>query len=114
MDITIYHNPRCSKSRQTLALLQERGLSPKIVEYLKTPPNAKTLKKLLAMLNMTPHEFVRKKDAKDLGINPATLDENTLIARMIKHPILIERPVVVRGPRATLARPPQNALKLLD
>ena len=113
MNATIYHNPRCSKSRQTLALLQERGIKPHVIEYLKNPPSAANLKKLLQMLKMTPHQLVRKKDAKALGINPAALDEKNLLARITRHPILMERPVVVCGTKAALGRPPQNVLEIL-
>ena len=112
-DMVMYHNPRCSKSRATLKLLQERGVEPKIIEYLKTPPNASRLKELLALLDMAPRDLMRKGEApyKDLGL--AEADDAALIAAMVEHPILIERPIVVTGGKARLGRPPEQVLELL-
>jgi arsenate reductase (glutaredoxin) len=113
MSVTIYHNPRCGKSRQTLALLRERGIEPKIVEYLVTPPSEAELKRLLAMLGLAPRQLLRAKEAKEAGIDPAKLSDAALIAAMVKHPIVIERPIVVHGTKAALGRPPEAVLKVL-
>lgn len=110
---TIWHNPRCSKSRKTLALLQEKGIEPEIVEYLKTPPSAEELRQVLTLLDITAEELVRKGEAvfKELELKDA--DEETLIAAMTANPILIERPVVIHSQRAAIGRPPENVLKIL-
>ena len=115
MTVTIYHNPRCSKSRQTLALLRERGIEPEVVEYLKTPPDAARLGALLDMLGLAPRDLMRRKEApyKDLGLDDPTLGRDALIAAMVSNPILIERPIVVAGPKATLGRPPEAVLEIL-
>ncbi|NKB48663.1 MAG: arsenate reductase (glutaredoxin) [Alphaproteobacteria bacterium] len=114
-EIVIYHNPRCSKSRAALQLLQERGIEPQIIEYLKTPPSAARLRELLAMLDMAPRDLMRKGEApyKDLGLADSGLDDDTLIAAMVENPILIERAIVVAGARAKLGRPPEQILELL-
>ena len=112
--VTIYHNPRCSKSRETLKLLQDRGIEPEIVEYLKTPPDAQTLERLLAMLGMEPRELLREKEDeyRELGLEEET-DRAALIRAMVEHPILIERPIVAKGGKARLGRPPEKVLELL-
>jgi arsenate reductase (glutaredoxin) len=112
--ITVYHNPRCSKSRETVQLLRDRGVEPRIVEYLKTPPSVVELKQLLTLLNLTPRELVRRKEPEynKAGLNDDTSDAQLLRA-MVEHPILIERPIVVAGNKAVIGRPPQNALKVL-
>src|ERR1700749_2314857 len=92
MPVTIYHNPRCGKSRQTLALLQEKGIEPEIVEYLKTPYTEAKLKSLLGQLQLPAKAIVRKKEAAEAGVDPANLSEEQLIAAMAKHPIIVERP----------------------
>ena len=113
--IVIYHNPRCSKSRAALQLLQERGLEPQIVEYLKTPPSAARLKELLAMLDMSPRDLMRKGEApyKDLGLGDTGLDDDALVQAMVDNPILIERAIVVADGKARLGRPPEKILELL-
>lgn len=113
MAVTIYHNPRCNKSRQTLALLEERGLKPRIVEYLRTPPDAAELKRLLTLLGLSPRQLLRKKEAAEAGLDKPSLSDAELIAGMVKHPIVIERPIVVSGERAALGRPPEAVLKIL-
>ena len=113
MTLTIYHNPRCGKSRQTLALLQERGLAPRIVEYLKTPPSAVELKKILAMLGMSAQELMRKKEAAQAGIDPGKLSEDRLIEAMVRNPNVIERPIVVNDGKAALGRPPEAVTRVL-
>jgi arsenate reductase len=113
-DITIYHNPRCTKSRETLALLEEHGVKPRIVEYLKTPPTAAELKTLVAALSMKPEQLVRKgEDVYKTEYAGKTLTDAQWIAALARHPILIERPIVVKGSQALLGRPPENVLKLL-
>jgi len=115
MAVTIYHNPRCSKSRQTLALLQDRGIEPKVVEYLSDTPDAATLDALLKMLKLEPRDLMRRKEApyKDLGLDDPGLSRAALIAAMTRHPILIERPIVVKGAKAALGRPPEAVLEIL-
>lgn len=114
-ELTLYHNPRCSKSRQTLALLEERGLKPRIIRYLETPPNAETLNGLLKALGLEPRQLMRPGEtpyqALDLA-NPA-LSRGELINAMSAHPILIERPIVVANGKAAIGRPPENVLDIL-
>ncbi len=112
---TIYHNPRCSKSRQTLALLKEHNIAPEIVEYLQNPPDTQTLAQILNMLGLQPRELMRPKEAAYAENNLAdeTLSDDALIQAMIDHPILIERPIVISDGRAVLGRPPENVLELI-
>lgn len=113
--ITFYHNPRCSKSREALALLEEHGIQPDIVRYLETPPTAVTLKALLKALGIPARELLRNKEAEysELGLDDPGLGEAALIAAMVKHPRLIERPIAVDGKRAVIGRPPEKVLELL-
>ena len=113
MSVTIYHNPRCGKSRETLELLRRRGIEPRIVEYLKTPPDAAELRRLLKLLGITPRQLLRKKEAAEAGLDRPDLTDAALIDGMAKHPIAIERPIVVKGERAALGRPPEAVLKIL-
>ncbi len=115
MTVTIYHNPRCTKSRLTLQLLQDRGIEPTIIEYLKTPPDAATLKSILDLLGLAPREFMRTKEAayKENGLADESLDEGRLIAAMVANPILIERPVVLANGKAAVGRPPENVEEIL-
>jgi arsenate reductase (glutaredoxin) len=113
MAVTIYHNPRCNKSRQTLALLEERGVKPRIVEYLKTPPDVAELKRLLKLLGLSPRQLLRKKEAAEAGLDKPSLSDAELIAGMVKHPIVIERPIVVSGERAAPGRTHEAVLKIL-
>ena len=114
-DFTIYHNPRCSKSRNTLALLEARGIQPRIVLYLETPPSAGQIRALLAKLGMNAAQLVRRGEdeyrARGLGRDSTAAE---LVAAMAACPRLIERPIVVRGERAVLGRPPEKVLELLD
>lgn len=114
--VTIWHNPRCSTSRATLSLLEQHGLQPVIVEYLKTPPNADELKDTLKKLHMKPRELMRKKEAlyKELGLDADDIADDKLIKAMADNPILIERPVVFFRARAALGRPPENVLDLFN
>ena len=113
--VTIYHNPRCSKSRQTLALLEEKGVKPKIVEYLKAPPSAAELKRVLKKLGLSPRDIVRKGEAvyAELGLKDKDVSDDDLIKLMAANPILIERPIVVSGGKAALGRPPEAVLKIV-
>lgn len=116
MDVTIYHNPRCSKSRETLALLEKRGIRPTVVEYLKNPPDAATLRRVLRALKLKPRDLLRKGESpyRELGLDDASLDDAALIDAMVENPVLIERPiVVVDDERAAVGRPPENVLDIL-
>lgn len=110
--VTIYHNPRCTKSRQTLDLLRQRGIEPEVVEYLKTPPDAATIAELIKKLGIQPAQLVRRKEHQALGL-ASTDDPQELIARMAAHPEIIERPIVVKGGKACLGRPPEQVLEIL-
>ncbi|MBQ4876572.1 arsenate reductase (glutaredoxin) [Pseudoalteromonas luteoviolacea] len=115
MSVTIYHNPRCSKSRQTLALLEENSIQPEIVEYLKTPIDSETLNTLISKLGFdSAHQLVRNKEAiyKELGLSKDS-DETTLRQAMLDNPKLIERPIVVKGDKAALGRPPESVLDII-
>lgn len=113
MSVTIYHNPRCSKSRATLALLQERGIKPVVIDYLKTPPTAAELFHLLKLLGLRPDGLIRKNEAEYKAIADLDLNEDGLLAAMVKFPKLIERPIVVANNRAAIGRPPENVLEIL-
>jgi arsenate reductase len=115
MSVKIYHNPRCSKSRQTLQLLQDHAVEPQIVEYLKTPPSAAELRKVLQMLGIGPRELMRKKEPeyKQSGADNPELSDAQLIDLMIAHPKLIERPIVIKDGKAALGRPPEQVLDIL-
>lgn len=108
--IKIYHNPRCSKSRQTLALLEAKGIEPEVVLYLQTPPSEKELRHLLKQLGIAPRALLRKGEEayKALQLSDPNLDDSTLIKAMLEHPKLIERPIVSNGKHAVLGRPPEN------
>ena len=115
MTTTIWHNPRCSKSRQTLALLEEQGVTPTIRLYLEDAPSASEVSDMVSKLGITPGELLRRGERvfKGLGLTQQVSDQ-AIIEAMAEHPILIERPIVVRGTEAVLGRPPENALMLLD
>ena len=115
MSVTIYHNPRCSKSRQTLALLRDKGEDPEIIEYLASPPDAATLREILSRLGLSPRDLLRKKEApyKELDLADESLGDEALIAAMVAHPILIERPIVLAGAKAAIGRPPETVLSIL-
>ncbi|WP_254592726.1 arsenate reductase (glutaredoxin) [Pectobacterium polaris] len=115
--VTIYHNPRCSKSRETLALLQEHNITPDVVLYLDTPPDAATLAQLIKQLGLTSaRELMRTKEEiyQQLGLSDAALTEAQLIQAMIDNPKLIERPIVVAQGQARIGRPPQQVLEILS
>ena len=113
--LTIYHNPRCSKSRQTLALLEERGIAPEIVLYLETPPTAEVLDDILKKLGISARELLRKGEDvyKENNLSDASLSPQQLIAAMVENPKLIERPIVINGDKAALGRPPEQVLSIL-
>jgi arsenate reductase len=115
MPTTIYHNPKCSKSRQTLELLKEKGITPTVIEYLKTPPTVETLKVILGQLGMAPRDLMRKKEDiyTELKLDNLSLSEDDLIDSMVRHPILIERPIVLANGKAALGRPPEQVLDIL-
>ena len=114
-DLTLYHNPRCSKSRGALELLEARGLAPHVVRYLDTPLNAAQLSALLGKLNMTARQLLRtgEDEYKTLNLADASLSEAHLIAAMAAHPKLIERPILVVGDKAVIGRPPEAILEIL-
>jgi len=116
MSITIYHNPKCSKSRQTLKLLQEQGINPVTIEYLKNPPTVEKLKEILSLLGVSPRDLMRKKEDeyKELDLANSKLSDEDLIGFMVKHPILIERPIVLANGKAALGRPPEQVLNILN
>lgn len=115
MSLSIYHNPRCSKSRQALKLLEEKGVQPEIVKYLDTPPDHATLARILEMLGLEPRELMRNKEKeyKELGLNDPRLTREQLIDAMVAHPRLIERPIVIKDGKAALGRPPESVLEIL-
>ena len=110
---TIYHNPRCSKSRQTLALLGKHGVEPEVIEYLETPPSAAELKQILTMLGIGPRDLLRQKEAREAGLNDPAMDDDALIEAMVANPIVIERPIVVNNGKAAVGRPPESVLDIL-
>ena len=114
-EVTLYHNPRCSKSRQALELLRERNVEPEIVEYLKTPPSIDELDRILRMLELEPRELMRRKESvyQDLALDDESLDRHSLLQAMVEHPVLIERPIAIANGRASLGRPPENVLDVL-
>jgi arsenate reductase len=113
--IQILHNPRCSKSRQTLALLEEKGVEPEIIKYLDTPPTANELKDILQKLNISARDLLRKgeDDYKTLNLADKALSEDQLIEAMVSHPKLIERPIVIKDGQAKIGRPPESVLDIL-
>ena len=115
MTVTIYHNPRCSKSRQTLQLLQDQGVEPEIVEYLQTPPSAGELKDILNLLELAPRELMRRGEEvyKTNSLSDDGLSADQLVRAMVENPILIERPIVLANGKAALGRPPEDVLKIL-
>lgn len=115
MSVTLYHNPRCSKSRQTLALLEEKGITPDIVLYLETPPDTKTLTNLVKQLGIAPRELLRKgeTDYKENNLKDSGLSDQQIIKLMTQFPKLIERPIVVCNGKARIGRPPESVLEII-
>ena len=115
MSVTIYHNPRCSKSRATLQLLQDQGVKPNIVEYLKTPPSAQQLDDILKKLGMEPRDLMRKGESEyqQADLDNQNHDRSALIQAMVENPKIIERPIVLANGKAAVGRPPENVLTIL-
>jgi len=113
--IKIYHNPRCSKSRQTLELIRQQGIEPEVIEYLKSPPSQNELQDILSRLNMEPRQLMRTKEAeyKENNLDSEKLSNKQLIDAMVKNPKLIERPIVINNEKVALGRPPENVLEIL-
>lgn len=113
-DVTIYHNPACGTSRNTLALIREAGIEPRVIEYLKTPADRKTLQELLAKTKLTPRELLREKEVEKLGLGDSSKwSDADIIDQMVKHPILMNRPIVLTPLGAVLSRPSETVLKIL-
>ena len=115
-EITIYHNPRCSKSRETLKLLTDSGVEPVVVHYLETPPDLATLSRIVEMLGCDPIDIVRTGEPmfRELGFHEKRPANEDLLAAMVAHPVLIERPIVVKDGKAVVGRPPRNVMTLLE
>ncbi len=114
-NVTIYHNPRCSKSRQTLELLQQNGVDAEVVEYLKTPPDAEQLEQILGLLGLEPRELIRSNEAeyREQGMDNPDLSREQLIALMAQYPKVIQRPIVIKDGKAAIGRPPETVLEIL-
>ncbi len=115
MTVTIYHNPRCSKSRQTLELLTSNGINPRVIEYLKTPLTVSEIESLLEKLDMSPATILRTKEPeyKEAGLDKKDISDHHIIDAIIAHPKLLERPIVVNGDKAAIGRPPESVLEIL-
>ncbi len=115
MQVTIFHNPRCSKSRATLALLEDRGIEPEIVRYLETPPSVAELGRILGALGIGARDLLRtgESEYRELDLGREDLGDDALIDAMVNHPKLIERPIVVVGDQARIGRPPEAVLEIL-
>lgn len=113
--VKIYHNPRCSKSRQTLALIQQQGIEPEIVNYLETPPSIDELTTVLSLLELAPQALMRKRETeyKDSGLDDLSLNEDQQIKLMVEFPKVIERPIVLANGKAAIGRPPESVLEIL-
>lgn len=115
MQVTIYHNPRCSKSRQTLKMLREHGVDPDVVEYLKTPPSVEEIDRIIELLGIEPRQLMRSGESeyKAYHLDDPDLSRDALIAALVRHPVLMQRPIVVAGDRARIGRPPEAVLEIL-
>ncbi len=115
MTVSILHNPRCSKSRQTLDLIKQKGIEPQIVEYLKNPPTVAELQEIIGKLGLSAKDIIRTKESeyKELNISADDVSESELLAILHKTPKLIERPIVINGNKATIGRPPENVLDII-
>jgi len=111
----IYHNPRCSKSRASLALLEQNNIEPQIVEYLKNTPDKETLQRVISLLGCSPRDIIRtgQSEYRENQLDNPELSDEQLINAMLEHPILIERPIIIQGDKAVIGRPPENVLQLL-
>ena len=112
---TMYHNPRCSKSRQTLELLRARGVEPEIVEYLKNPPDAQQLDRIINLLGIEPRQLMRRNEAeyRENDLDDPGLTHDQLVEAMVEHPKLIQRPILINDEKAALGRPPEDVLEIL-
>ncbi|MCW8824989.1 MAG: arsenate reductase (glutaredoxin) [Gammaproteobacteria bacterium] len=115
MSLKIFHNPRCSKSRQTLQLIEENGITPEVVEYLKNPPTAGEINEITILLGISPRELLRTKEAEYIaqGLDNMALSDDEIIEIMVNYPKLIERPIVMNGGQAIIGRPPEKVLELI-
>lgn len=115
MQPTLYHNPRCSKSRATLELLAQHKVTPRVIEYLKDPPTPQELDRILTLLGMEPRELMRKKEApyRELGLDDESMSREALIAAVCAHPILLERPILIANGKAAIGRPPEQVLEIV-
>ena len=115
-ELTLYHNPRCSKSRAVLALLEENDISPELVYYLDNPPDAKELKSLLKKLDLNVRDILRRSEPEyeTLGLDDESLADEIVLDLLVKHPRLLQRPIVVAGNKAVIGRPPENVLPFLE
>ena len=115
-NFTIYHNPRCSKSRQTLSIIKEKGINPNIILYLERPPSIEALSKIINLLKIKPRDLLRKSEEeyKSLNLKNRDIDDSKIISYMSKHPKLIERPIVLSDDQAIIGRPPENVLILIN
>ncbi len=113
--VTIYHNPRCTKSKATLKLLQSKGIEPEVVEYLENPPSVDELTDILLMLDVSARDIMRKNETiyKELELGDESLDDTALLNAIVHHPNLMERPIVVNGEKAAIGRPPEKVLDIL-
>lgn len=116
MNLKIWHNPRCSKSRETLGLLEDKGYEIEVIHYLDNPPSSDALDRVLNFLGMEPRELMRRKEPvyKELGLDGDSLGRAELISAMVSNPVLIERPIVICGSRAAIGRPPEAVLDILS
>ena len=114
-DFNILHNPRCSKSRQTLELLQENGVEPTIVKYLEAPPSEQEIGNIVKLLGVSPRDILRKKEAeyKEAGLDNTELSDKEVISLMVQYPKVIERPIVYSNKAAAVGRPPENVLNII-
>ena len=115
MGVVIYHNPRCSKSRLALKLLEEQGIAFEVVEYLKTPPSKQKLEEIIGLLNLTPRELMRTSESeyKNNNLDNPALTKDRLLDAMMEYPILIQRPIVIANGAARIGRPPEKVLEIL-
>ena len=113
MTVTIYHNPRCSKSRETLKLLESKGVTPTVVEYLKAPPSQAEIKRILAKLDLPAKDIIRPKEAKEAGVDLTSGSQAALIKAIATHPAILQRPIVVTDKKAAIGRPPEAVLDIL-
>ena len=107
-------HPRCGKSRETLAIIKSMGIEPEIIEYLKTPLKEDSIRKILKKLNAEPINIIRRKEAKDLGLDLKVMSSTELIKSMAKYPIIIERPIVIKGKKGLIGRPPEKVTEILE